>query len=357
MKVAVLGCGGMGRTVIQHLREDPSVKQIVGFDVSDEPLQTLGKSHPVQTTRRLDDILRDSQIKLAFVTASNDAHKMLAMQCLEAGKAVLCEKPAATTLQDAEEMVVYSEKRGLFLQIGFELRYSTLYTKVKDWIEAGLLGQVVNTHCYYICNEFHQKGSWRNRKSTGGGMFGEKLSHYVDLPRWWIGSQVKDVISICAPNVIPYYEVRDNYHTIYRFANGAVSELTFMMAPAATFTGDPLADEIDRHKGDGHALRFLIVGTAGAAETSVFDRTLKRWEFGDSPQSFTSRWVEDLSWSPKEDHSYFHNTRDQTHDVVRRVAAGMPPKTPARDAYETMKLCFAAEQSADSGATVELANM
>jgi len=44
-------------------------------------------------------------------------------------------------------------------------------------------------------------------------MFGEKLSHYVDLPRWWVGSPVTEVHSVCAPNLVPYYEVRDNYYT------------------------------------------------------------------------------------------------------------------------------------------------
>jgi predicted dehydrogenase len=250
-----------------------------------------------------------------------------------------------------------AERLGAFLQIGFEARYSLLYCKVKEWIDAGLLGQVVNTHGYYICSEFHHKGSWRNRTATGGSMFGEKLSHYVDLPRWWIGAEVTEVSTLCALNVIPYYEVRDNYHTAYRFANGAVSQLTFMMAPGATFHGDPLQDVLGQQQGDGHALRYLVVGTGGAAETDVFARTIKRWEFGDSPDCFTSTWVETLTWDPAEDHRYFHNTLEQTHDIVRRVQQGLPPRTPARDAYESTKLCFAAELSADRGVPIRLADI
>jgi hypothetical protein len=65
--------------------------------------------------------------------------------------------------------------------------------------------------------------------------------------------------------------------------------------------------------------------------------------------SFKSDLVEKLTWSEEEDHFYFHNTTDQTKDIVRRVANGLSPKTSARDALETMKLCFAAEKSAISG--------
>jgi len=260
----------------------------------------------------------------------------------------------AATLADSRLMVEEAERRGLFFQIGFECRYSKLYTRIKDWIDAGALGQVMNTNCTYICSEFHHKGSWRNRVATGGGMFGEKLSHYVDLPRWWIGSQVTEVYSLCAPNVIPYYEVRDNYHTSYRFANGAVSHLTFHMAVGATFDGDPLQDVLAQQQGDGHALQYLVVGTKGAAAADVFNRRLKRWEFGDSPKCFTSTWVEDLSFLPAEDQYCFHNTHTQTQDIVRRVCAGLPPATPARDALETMRVVEAAERSADEGRPVRM---
>ncbi len=354
MKVAVLGAGGMGGGVISHLKECPEVTEILAMDIRPERVAQLTKQFGIRATNDLDEILADPQVRLVFVTASNDAHKPLVMAALAAGKAVMCEKPIATTLEDSQQMVAEAERRGLFFQIGFELRYSRAYTLIKEWADAGLLGAVMNTHCYYICSEFHGKGSWRNKVATGGGMFGEKLSHYVDLPRWWVGSPVQDVFTVCAPNVIPYYEVRDNYHTTYRFTNGAVSQLTFHMAVGATFAGDPLMDHLEQQKEDGHALRYLVVGTKGAASVDIFHRRIKRWAFGDAPKSMTSTWAEDLTWKPADDQSYYHNTRSQTLDIVRRVAAGLPPMTPARDAYETMLLVFAAEQSADSGTLVSL---
>ncbi|OGV68752.1 MAG: hypothetical protein A3K19_11895 [Lentisphaerae bacterium RIFOXYB12_FULL_65_16] len=359
MKVGVLGAGGMGGTVIEHLRECDRVTEIVAQDIREARVSELRSKYGVRATSNLREILDDPQVPLVFITSSNDAHRDLTLQSIEAGKAVMCEKPMANSLADARTMVEAAERRKAFLQIGFELRYSKLYTQVKDWVDAGLLGQVVNTHCTYICSEFHHKGSWRNKLATGGSMFGEKLSHYVDLPRWWVGADVPvvDVFSACSPNVIPYYEVRDNYHTTYRFANGAVGHLTFMMAVGATFRGDPLQDVIGQQRGDGHALQFMIEGTKGAAFADVFDRRLKRWAFGDSPTCMTSSWVENRTWDTPEDHIYFHNTLDQTHDIVRRVAEGLPPKTSARDAYETMRLCFAADLSADSGRQVLMAEV
>lgn len=351
MKIAVLGAGGMGATVIGHLKECPEVAGVVAYDVRPQRLRELETQH-VEVTDDLDAVLRDRAIALVFVTASSDAHHALTVQSLRAGKAVLCEKPMATTWEDAQAMVAAAEESGGFLQIGFELRYSKLYTQVKAWIEAGLLGEIVNTQCTYVA------GAWaKNLARTSlanGSMFGEKLSHYVDLPRWWIGSPVRDVYAACAPNLIPYLEVRDNYHATYRFESGAVSHLTFLMGPAATFRGDPQSDIIAQQIETGHALRFRVVGTRGAAETDVFGRRLKRWEFGDAPESFISDVVETLSWTAEQDHLYFHNTREQTRDVVRRVQSGLPPRTSPRDALETTRLCFAADQSAQSGQVVRL---
>jgi predicted dehydrogenase len=354
MKVGILGAGDMGVTVVGHLKGIPEASALVAYDVSEERIRLLHDAHGVPGTTRLRDVLDDPAVRLVFVTAANHAHRDLTLQALQAGKAVLCEKPMATTLADARTMVETAEQLQAFLQIGFELRYSRLYMKVKEWVDAGRLGQVVSTHCLYGSSAY-PRDAWRNTRREGGATFGERLSHYVDLTRWWVGSQVTEVYSACAPNVVPYTEVRDNYHSTYRFANGAVGHVTFYMNFPATWRGDPRAPNItDQQLGDGHELRYLIVGTQGAAEADVFLRRIKRWQFQDTPELMASDWVENLTWPAAEDYFYYHNTADQTRDVVRRVAAGLPPRTPARDAYETMRLCFAAEASADAGRAVYL---
>jgi predicted dehydrogenase len=344
--VAVLGGGQMGRNVIQHLGDSPLVRSITVFDPHLELMEQLRQTYGVRISQSLEQVIGDPKITLVFVTASNNAHKDLTVAALEAGKAVMCEKPMATTLADAEAMVATAERTRGFFQVGFELRYSLLYTTVKGWIDRGLLGRVLNTHCFYCSSAWGRHDVWRANSKTSGGMFGEKLSHYVDLARWWIDDAVEEVYATCAPNVISYYQVHDNYHCTYRFRNGAISHLTFMMAPAATFKGDPLQNAVSQQAGDGHALRYMIYGEKGAAETDVFPRTIKRWEFGEDDYGQTSKWVQTETWNPEQDFSYFHNTHDQALDIVRRVVEGEPPKTSPREALETMRLCFAAEISA-----------
>ena len=357
IEVAILGGGKMGENVLVHLRDSPLVRGITVFDKHPEKIAKLQQVYGVKIVASLNDVLDDPQIKLVFVTASNNAHKELTVAALEAGKAVMCEKPMATTLADAQAMVEAAERTKGFLQVGFELRYSHLYTTVKEWIDRGLLGRVLNTQCTYLTSAWGRHDVWRTASETSGGMFGEKLSHYVDLVRWWVGDAVEEVYVTCAPNVIPYYEVHDNYHCTYRFKNGAVSQLTFMMGPAASFKGDPLQNAVSQQAGDGHALRYMICGEKGAAETDVFPRTLKRWEFGEDSYGQTSTWVQNESWDPERDFAWFHNTHDQALDIVRRVAEGEPPGIDPRDALETTRLCFAAELSATERRPVRLGEM
>lgn len=354
IEVAILGSGRMGENVIHHLADSPLVRGITAFDRSRERLAALKEQFGVNTAATLNEILEDPAIRLVFVTASNNAHKDLTIAALEAGKAVMCEKPMATSLADAIAMVEAAERTKGFLQVGFELRYSCLYTTVKKWIDRGLLGRVLNAQCTYCSSAWGRHDQWRVAASSSGGMFGEKLSHYVDLVRWWVGDSVEEVFAACAPNVIPYYEVHDNYHCTYRFKGGAVSQLTFMMAPAATFRGDPLQNAVSQQTGDGHALRYLIYGDKGAAETDVFPRTIKRWEFGEDDYGQTSNWIQTETWNPEQDFSYFHNTQGQALDIVRRVAEGEPPSIAPHDALETTRLCFAAELSATERRPVRL---
>jgi predicted dehydrogenase len=354
IEVAVLGGGQMGGHVIEHLGDSPLVRGITVFDRHPERMEQLKQRYGVEPSQSLESVLENPAIKLVFITASNNAHKELSIAALEAGKAVMCEKPMATTLADAEAMVETAERTRGFLQVGFELRYSHLYNSVRNWINEGLLGRVLNTHCIYCSSAWGRHDVWRAKSKSSGGMFGEKLSHYVDLPRWWIGETVEEVYATCAPNVIPYYEVHDNYHCTYRFKNGAVSHLTFMMGPAATFKGDPLQNAVSQQSGDGHMLRYMVYGEKGAAETDVFPRTIKRWEFGENDYGQTSEWVQRETWSPEQDFAYFHNTHDQALDIVRRVVEGEPPRISPQDALETTRLCFAAELSAKENRPVRL---
>ena len=183
INVAVLGTGQMGHHAIGYLHNDPHVQDVIGYDVDSSRLKKTKETFDIHTTDSLESILNDPTISLVFITSPNHTHKGLTIKAMEAGKAVMCEKPIAATYADSVAVIEAAECTGGFLQIGLELRYSLLYTTIKDWIDQGLIGQVRNTSCEYILSEFWRKHSWRCQQNCSGSMFAEKICHYVDHAR------------------------------------------------------------------------------------------------------------------------------------------------------------------------------
>ncbi len=343
MDVAVLGLGGMGETHVKAMRASPYVGTIYGYEPDPARAATRGRELGVKATHDLEALLRNPSIKLVSIAAINAVHAEQTIAALRAGKAVLCEKPMAEDLAGARAMVEAARETGGFLQIGFELRYSRLYTLAKAWIDQGLIGAVVNSHCRYYCSEFHLKNTWRS--NSHGTLIGEKLSHYLDLQRWFTNSEVEEVYSMHAPNVVPYFRHPDNHQINMRFRNGAIANLNFSMFIAESYRRDPLLEMLEQQADDGHCLQYHIFGAQGAIETDVFRRRIRRWAFSDGPEGLLSKLVETVTFTPAEDNEWFHYTHGQNVRVAELVARGLPPETTAADSYATMQVGFAAELS------------
>ena len=352
INVAILGLGVMGETHVNAAKESPFVEKITGYEPDAQRALLRGKDLNIETVNDINKILHDESIKLIYIAAPNEVHVEFAMRSLKSGKAVLCEKPMGITLEEARRVLEAEKESGAFLQIGFELRYSKLYMKVKEWIDAGLIGKPLNSHCLYYCSEFHKKNTWRTRSE--GTLIGEKLSHYLDLPRWWFGKEVTEVYAMSAPNFVHYFNHPDNHQINYKFENGAVSNLNFVMGIAETDMGDPLLDILEKQADDGHVLRYMIYGDKGAIETDVFKRRIRRWSFLDGPEQLESAIVDEATYGKAEDLEWGHNVHGQNLRVAELVAKNLTPDNPASDAFETMRLCFASEISGRENRIVKL---
>lgn len=349
--VAVAGLGGMGRTHVAAAKASPYVKQVYGYDPQPDKAAEFG----ICPVADFNAIIMNPDIKLVYIASPNEFHAEQAIAAMRAGKAVLCEKPMGINQDEARLMLAAERETGSFLQIGFELHYSKMYATVKNWIDQGLIGTPVNCHCRYYCSEFHLKDSWRSKSK--GTLIGEKLSHYLDLQRWFVGSKIKDVFSMSAPNVVNYFNHADNHQINLRFENGAVANLNFIMYIAETDHSDPLLEMLAKQADDGHALQFHVFGTKGAIETDVFRRRIRRWKFTDSPKQLISRIAETVTFPKSEDQEWFHNVYGQNLRIAELVAKGMPPENPAADSFETMQAGFAAEISEHEKRIVNIAEI
>ncbi len=359
LSAAVLGCGKMGNTIIEAIKNMPEIKRLVGVDPMESQLDEVKRRHPmVEVTANLDDVLNDEDIKLVYIAANNVNHVPLAVKALRAGKAVMTEKPSGISYEQIEELLKVQKETGGFLQVGLECRYSWAYMETKKIIQSGEIGQLKNVHFTYSMPPYsdvveleggEKAPNWRVKRETGGSMYLEKLCHYIDLVRWWNeGSRVDKFVITSADNVIPYFEIEDNVHVSYHFDNGCVSHLYFNMAAAPGHNNDLMGkdDLFDQDK-QGHKLNYVITGTEGAIEIDIFQRQVrvyhhpgKKGQVGESIKRVIE-WKGDVGKGEGYDERvYFHNTDEQNRDIVRRVLAGEKPSISIEDAQESMRLCL-----------------
>ena len=342
IKVGLLGCGAMGGTIIENISDSPYLKSIIGYDINPDALNKTHEKYGIEVTGNLDNILKDSDVKLVYIASSNESHVPLAIQALRAEKAVMTEKPIGLTFEEMEGLLQVQKETGGFIQVGLELRYSRVYVLAKQMIDEGRIGKPVSYHYTYSCSPY-SRTAWRLDPSRSGSMIHEKLCHYIDLVRWWNGSRVNRFVMTSVPNVLPYFGIEDNIHVSYSFEDGAVSQLFFTMTAAPTGNSDMLTmhqDLFDQDR-DGHKLNYVITGTKGAIEIDVFQRQLRLYQHAGDPtlKDCECRLVQTYTWDKEQDHEHFHNTRGQNWDILRRVAVGEKPALALEDAAETMRLC------------------
>lgn len=355
LSVAVLGCGRMGNTIVEQIKDLPEVKRIVGFDTAKHQLETLQRNHPeVETTTDLNAVLADEDIKLVYIAANNANHVPLAVKALRAGKAVMTEKPSGINYEQIEELIQVQKETGGFVQVGLECRYSKAYMEAKKAIVSGEIGELKNVHFTYSQGAYGKEiklpngdviPNWRVLKSGSGSMYLEKLCHYIDLVRWWNeGSKVDKFVVTSADQVISYMEIEDNVHVSYHFDNGCVSHLYFIST--ATDSSQHNVDLFDQDK-LGYKLNYVLSGTKGSIEIDVFQREIRFYAHPGNPDVKKNTLIRKFSWDKdfgKEDGQseslLFHNTYDQNRDIVRRVLNGLPPSISLEDAQESMRLCL-----------------
>lgn len=200
-KIGAIGCGGRLRGVINRVIQQSD--QIKVTSVSDPCEKSIEKSKEmfgddIKVYDDYRDLCSSSDVDWVFVGSWNCYHREHVVAAFENGKDVFCEKPLATTLEDCLAMREAEKKSGRKCIIGFTLRYSAFYQRVKELIDSGKIGYVTSmefnetlafNHGGYI------HGDWRRKTEYAGSHILEKCCHDIDLVNWILDSKPARVAS------------------------------------------------------------------------------------------------------------------------------------------------------------------
>lgn len=186
-----------------------------------------------------EELIQADSVDVVSIVTPTDLHKEMAVAALQAGKHVICEKPTALNLKEAEEMLAAAQAApGQLAIIDHELRFNPQRRQMRQMIKDGFLGAPLHVRFTRLGPgrlDPQRPWTWWSDASRGGGMLGAVSSHLLDLARWMIG-RIDGLTAQLTTG--PRYRLDpesgvqrpvtadDHAQIMLRFANGALGEIT-----------------------------------------------------------------------------------------------------------------------------------
>jgi UDP-N-acetylglucosamine 3-dehydrogenase len=200
VKYGVIGCGAIAQR--RHLPEcaaNPASKLVALADPVAERVEELAKKYGAKAFVNYKEMLNSPDLDAVVVAGPNATHAQMSIEALDAGKHVLCEKPMATTREDAKAMMAAAQKAKKYLMIGLNQRLMPPHVRAKELLKSGRLGKVLSFR-----TAFKHPGpegwsvdagkSWFFKKGQAFmGVTGDLGVHKADLLRWLLGEEFTEV--------------------------------------------------------------------------------------------------------------------------------------------------------------------
>jgi myo-inositol 2-dehydrogenase/D-chiro-inositol 1-dehydrogenase len=321
LRVGIVGAGHMGQLHAEVLSADERVRVTGVTDLLTQKSDALAEKLGAESYLSMEDLLA-SGIQAVYVTTPNTTHAQPTLQALSRGTHVFCEKPFATSMEEADAIIKTCERAGVVYQGGHNRRYAPAYRFLKQKIEDGFTPFLVTIKM----NDGDLKDPpWlSDRKATGGFLY-ETTIHLLDIAVWLMGDAV-EIRALAKANLYP--DLVD-WAILFSFRDGRMGTLT----------------------SSGHASwhgpteRVEIVGDHALLVSEGLDSALYSDGRGEPVVSFSYAQL-----PPQEKWGYVQEDRAFVDAVLSHGEVGFS----ARDGWRIVRLIEACYQSAETGKSVLL---
>ena len=317
-----------GEAYISNLRRMDHV-ELVGI-VDDDPMrgQTIAAQNNARYFHTYEDLLEEKPDGVIICT-ENNRHRPMVEMAASRGIHVLCEKPLATTIEDARAIVDACDRAGVLLMTAFPMRFSAPLLEIKARLDHGDFGDI---YCFNATNQGELPTKYRpwfvDPELAGGGAIIDHTVHLVDIMRWFTGSEVKTVYA--KSNHIFYAEE-------VQVETGALEMLTFENSMFATIDASWSRPQYWPTWG---GLGFEMVTQRGAVLVDAFRQNLN---------VYRHEWQRS-SWMPW--------GSDSNQAMITEFAAAIrenrTPRVTGTDGLRAVEVTLAAYESDRTGQTVEV---
>jgi UDP-N-acetyl-2-amino-2-deoxyglucuronate dehydrogenase len=222
MRIGLIGTGAIAHKHAQAY-------QNIGFEITvcanrtEESGRKFAEQYGAKFLPSYEDVCRHPQVDVVDVCTFPDFRNQPLRICAETGKHIQVEKPIATTVRNAREMIRLAKDANILLNVISQRRFEDINIFLAKAIAAGRLGRIIQCDCYvkwYRSDQYYSrpgKGTWQ---TEGGGALVNQGIHQVDLARWLVGP-VAEVSAEWQLGSVHNIESEDVVNAVVRFASGA----------------------------------------------------------------------------------------------------------------------------------------
>ena len=335
---AIVGTGMIADVHAEAIRQSPDARLCAAYSRGVDKCREFALRQGCRAAASLNELIDDPKIRAVCVTTPSGAHAETVVPLLEAGKAVLCEKPLEVSLEAADRILAAAQRGGGVLAGVFQMRLGRGARLLKTAIEAERFGRLTLCSAYikwWRSQDYYDSSGWKGTwKLDGGGALMNQGIHAVDLLQWLVGLP-HEVCAFYGTLAHTGIEAEDTVAATLKFPNGALGVIE---AATSCYPGSDL--------------RIEIIGEKGTA-VLVNDR-IDRWDFaeahpgdeevmrqGDGPA--IGGGSSDAKAISGEGH------RQLVHDLALALREGRPPMIPGAEARRSVALVLAIYEAARTG--------
>jgi len=232
LRWGVVGSGGIARrrTIPEGIVPCANAQLVGLYDSNLKANAEVAQAFRVKAFESLEELLA-AEIDAVYIATPVFAHREYVTRCMRAGKHILCEKPLAVTVQEAQEVVALAQACKVQLGVALMMRFHSQHQEALKVIRTGKLGRAVYGRAQLSCWYPPIEGAWRQDPAQGGG--GSLIDmgvHCIDLLEMFFGPV--ESVSCGIGNLVHSYRSEDSAVVMLAFENGALGTVdTFFCIP------------------------------------------------------------------------------------------------------------------------------
>lgn len=224
LRFALVGCGRVCQKHLDSLVGNPAAELVAVCDTVLEKAQRVAAAHGVKAYANYDEMLSQEKVDVVSILTPSGLHAFHTIDIVTKYRVhIICEKPMALRLSDADRMIEACDLAGVRLFVVKQNRYNLPVQKLREAIDHNRLGQIVmGTVRVRWCRPqaYYDSDAWRGTWELDGGVLSNQASHHVDLLEWILGEPVS--VMAKTGTYLVDIEADDTAAAIIKFRSGAL---------------------------------------------------------------------------------------------------------------------------------------